>query len=64
MFELCDEHVMASYVYNTMIRQIMSCDDIVVKLRHIGRHRSELTVIVTLNCVAKIGAGEPPLYED
>ena len=44
---------MPSYVYDVIIRLMMSGDDIVVKLRHIGRHSSALTVIVMLNCVAK-----------
>ena len=44
---------MPSSVYDVIIRHMMSDDDIVVKLRHIGSHNSELTAIVTLNCVAK-----------
>ena len=53
IFELCKEYVMESYVYDVIICHMMSDNDIVVKLHHIGRHNSAFTVIVMLNCVAK-----------
>ena len=53
VFELCNEYAMASYVYDVIIHRMLSNDDIAVKLHHIGRYGSEISVIVTFNCVAK-----------
>ena len=51
--ELCNEHVMASYVHDLIICHMMSDDEIVVELHPIGRHSSEVTAIPKLNCAAK-----------
>ena len=53
IFEIFNEHVMGLYVYDVIIRDMISDADIVVKLQPIGRHSSELIAIVILNCAAK-----------